>query len=109
MTLIYYFKIEYIMGFNNIKFISNNVRAIKNSDKRIKIFEYLKKKVNSNGVLFLQETHSCEKDEKKWNDGNTILFAWNSKLLRICYRILKSKFFYSRGKKNGQNWSPFTS
>ena len=69
MTLIYYFKIEYIMGFNNIKFISNNVRAIKNSDKRIKIFEYLKKKVNSNGVLFLQEKHSCEKDEKKWNDG----------------------------------------
>ena len=20
-------------------------------------------------MLFLQETHSCEKDEKKWNDG----------------------------------------
>ena len=53
------------MGFNNIKFISNKVRGIKNSDKRIKIFEYLKNKVDSNGVVFLQETHSCEKDKKK--------------------------------------------
>ena len=52
------------MGCNNIKFISHNVRGIKNSDKRIKLFEYLKNKVDSNGVLFLQETHSSEKDEK---------------------------------------------
>ena len=58
------------MGCNNIKFISHNVRGIKNSDKRIKIFEYLKNKVDSNGVLFLQETHSCEKDKKS---GITIL------------------------------------
>ena len=58
------------MGCNNIKFISYNVRGIKNSDKRIKIFQYLKNKVDSNGVLFLQETQSCEKDEKS---GITIL------------------------------------
>ena len=52
------------MGCTNIQFISNNVQVIKNSDKRIDIFEYLKNKVNSRGVLFLQKTNSYEKDEK---------------------------------------------
>ena len=36
--------------------------------KRIKIFEYLKNYVTSNGFIFLQETHSSVKDEKLWND-----------------------------------------
>ena len=52
------------MGCNNIKFILNNISEIKNSDKRIKIFEYLKNKVDFNGVVFLKETHSCLKDKK---------------------------------------------
>ena len=38
------------MGCSNMKCITNNVRGIKNSDKSIKIFEYLKNKFNSNGV-----------------------------------------------------------
>ena len=65
------------MGCNNIQFISNNVQGIKNWDKRIKIFENLKSKVDSNEVLFLQETHSCEKDEKKGNDDfkGTLFFS----------------------------------
>ena len=53
------------MGCNKLKSILNNIREIKNSDKRIKIFEYLKNKADSNGVVFLQETHSCEKEGKK--------------------------------------------
>ena len=65
MTLIYHFVIKlYLLGCNNIKFIANNVWGMKNSDKRIKIFEYLKNKVDSNRVVFLQEMHSCEKDKK---------------------------------------------
>lgn len=52
----------------NIKFISNNVRGIKNSGKRINTFDQLKNKVGFNGFLFLQQTNSCEKDKKKWND-----------------------------------------
>ena len=35
-------------------------------------------------------------------------FAWNRKLLWCCYRILKSKTLYSRGKKSEKKWSPFT-
>ena len=53
------------MGWNNIKLISNNVPGINNSDKRIKIFEYFKNKVDSNGELFFEETRSCKNDENK--------------------------------------------
>ena len=45
-----------------LHFISNNVKEMQNSLKRIKIFEYLKTNLGSNGFLLLQETHS------KWAD-----------------------------------------
>ena len=53
---------------NKITFISNNVKGIQNSGKRIKLFEYLKSCVTVNGFIFLQETHSCINDEIKWRD-----------------------------------------
>ena len=67
---------------NNIKFISNNVREMKNSDRRIKVFEYLKSNVDSIRVLFLEETHSCEKDQIKLKDD------------------FKGKLFFSHVTKN---------
>ena len=51
-----------------LQFISNNVKGLQNSLKSIKIFEYLKNNLGSNGLLFLQETHSSLADEKKWAD-----------------------------------------
>ena len=39
-------------------FISNNVKGIRSSEKRLKIFEYLKNNIHYNGFVFLQETHS---------------------------------------------------
>ena len=53
---------------NNLSFISNNVKGLQAISKRIKIFEYLKNYVISNGFIFHQETHSSIKDEKIWND-----------------------------------------
>ena len=53
---------------SEITFISNNVKGIQNSVKRIKLFEYLKSYVTGNGFIFLQETHSCINDEIKWRD-----------------------------------------
>ena len=49
-------------------FISNKVKGIQANDKRIKLFEYLRKYVIPNGFVFLQETHSTENDEKQWKD-----------------------------------------
>ena len=41
-----------------LHFISNNVKGMQNSLKRIKIFECLKNNIGSNGFLLLQEIRS---------------------------------------------------
>ena len=41
------------MNVDNLKFISNNVEGIQTSEKRIKIFKYLKNSVSPNGFIFL--------------------------------------------------------
>ena len=51
-----------------IQFISNKVKGLQNSVKRIKIFVYLKNNLGSNGNLFLHETHSSLAVGKKWAD-----------------------------------------
>ena len=66
----------------NLSFTSNNVKGIQAVSKRIKIFEYLKKYVTSNGFIFIQETHSSVKDEKVWSDE------------------FEGQLFFSRGKTN---------
>ena len=52
----------------NLNFVSNTVKGIQATSKRLKIFEYLKNYVMCNGFIFLQETHSSIKDEKTWKD-----------------------------------------
>ena len=56
------------MNSDGLKFISNNVKGIQKSVKRIKIVEYSKNSISSNGFIFLQETHSSVADEKRWCD-----------------------------------------
>ena len=67
---------------NNLSFISNNVKGLQAISKRVKIFEYLKNYVTSNGFIFLQETHSSVKDEKLWIDE------------------FEGQLFFSHGKTN---------
>ena len=62
-----------------LQFISNNVKELEKSLKRIKIFQYLKNNLGSEGFLFLQETHSSLADDKKWADeskGPIFFFTW---------------------------------
>ena len=65
-----------------LHFISNNVKGMQNSPKRIKVFAYLKHNLRSNGFLLLQETHSSLADQKKWADE------------------LEGPIFFSHGKTN---------
>ena len=51
------------------KFISNNVKGFRSSEKRLKIFEYLKSNIHHKGFVFLQEIHSLKQYEKKWKDN----------------------------------------
>ena len=79
---------------NKITFISNNVKGIQNSVKRIKLFEYLKSCVTENGFNFLQEIHSCISDEIKWRDEfNSELFFFHGKtnLCRVAVGFYRSK------------------
>ena len=52
----------------NYNFISSNVKEIKASEKRLKLFQYLRNNINNNGFIFLQEIHSSSSDEQKWNE-----------------------------------------
>ena len=77
-------------GSNNLTFLTNNVKGLQSSKKRIKLIEYFKSKLNHNGFLFLQETHSTIKSENTWvNDFNGPRFfshgASNSCSVLIAY------------------------
>ena len=50
----------------SLSFITNNVKGIQSSKKRLKLIEYFQDKIGSTGVLFLQETHFNSKIEQKW-------------------------------------------
>ena len=67
---------------NTLKFISNNVNGIQSTKKRLKLIEYFKSNLNSEGFLFLQETHSTLKDEVNWTQE------------------FKGQLFFSHGKSN---------
>ena len=72
------FIVTWIMN-SNYNFISNNVKGIKASERRLKLFEYLRSNINNDGFVFLQETHSLLKDKQKWKDnvkGPLFFFTW---------------------------------
>ena len=75
--------------------ISNNVKGIKESEKRQKLFEYLKNSINDNGFIFLQETHSLSNDELKWkNDiGGPLFFTRKNKFLWGGNRLMWNRRF----------------
>ena len=52
----------------NFNFVSNNVKGLQSSKKRLKLFEYFRNKISPNGIVFLQETHSTKNNEIKWKD-----------------------------------------
>ena len=47
--------------------LSNNVKGLQSTKKRLKLFNFLKNKIGPKGILFLQETHSSV--ETKEMDG----------------------------------------
>ena len=50
---------------NNINFLTYNVKGLQQKQKRVKIYNYVKEKVK-HGCVLLQETHSCDNDQKTW-------------------------------------------
>ena len=65
------------MGYGNINTISYNIKWIQKYHKRNKIFDSLRKNVNPNGLIFLQEKDSFFK-EKNFKEQ---LFSSHVKLI----------------------------
>ena len=58
---------------NQLKFnfLTNSVKGLQSSEKRVKIFEYFNNKIGHRGTFFLQETNSSVDIEKQCNDDLT--------------------------------------
>ena len=60
---------------DKLSFFTNNVKGIKTSEKRLKLFEYFRNLKHSfGGFVFLQETHFSVDVEK----NGTLIFKDNS-------------------------------
>ena len=69
----------------NYNFVSNNIKGIQVSKKRLKLFEYLKSNINFNSFMLFQETHSSLNDEKQWKDefNGPLFFSHCKKILAV--------------------------
>ena len=82
---------------NSLSFITNNMKEMQSSKKRLKLTQYFKDKIGSTGALFLQETCSDSKVEQKWKEdfkapaffSRKVKFLWRLNCLlwnRTAYR-----------------------
>ena len=87
---------------NSLTFLTNNVKGLQSSKRRIKLIEYFKSKLNHNEFLSLQETHSTIKNQNTWvNNFNGLVFfshgASNSCGVLIAY-LGKTSFVLNKQK-----------
>ena len=69
---------------NSARFITNQVKGMQSLKKRLKLMQYVKDKIGSNGILFLRETHFDGKVKQKWRKefkGSIFFFSRNVKFL----------------------------
>ena len=60
---------------NKFKMITFNVKGLQNRLKRLNVLNFGKEKIQNNGLLLFQETHSAKKDLKGWkNDWKGDIF-----------------------------------
>ena len=45
----------------NFNFLTKNAKGLQSTKKRLKLFNFLKNKMDPKGILFLQETHKKQK------------------------------------------------
>ena len=64
---------------SSFNFVTHNVKGLGDKKKRLKQFKRLQDEVKNKGIIFIQETHSCEASHKKWINEfgkcNKLLFS----------------------------------
>ena len=89
---IYVIMIYFTMNYNILIFLSNNVKGIRTSQKRIRLFEYGKSYATSNRSVFLQKIYLTTSDGMKWVDEfNCKLSRKNIFMLRFKWLLWKQK------------------
>ena len=80
---------------SDITIISLNVKGLQSDQKRRDIFNYLRNKKSS--IIFLQETHSSEKDEKRWTAewGHKCFFSHGNTNSAGVMILFQNNFEYS--------------
>ena len=89
------------------------MNGIQSTKKRLKLIKNFKNNLNSEGFLFLQETHSTLKDEVNWTQkfNGQLFFShgkYNSCVVLICYFGSKNLTIGSKiADKDGnfRNWT----
>ena len=97
-------KKEQLSNASDFNFLSNNVKGLQSSKKRLKLFEYFKNRISPEGNLFLQETHSSKVTEKTWSDEfNGYLFFPHGKTNSCVLVGFYGNINYSIKKKLSDN------
>ena len=83
-----------------LNLISSDVQDLQSYKKQLKFFKYLKNKSCSNGILFLQGTHSTEENEIKWiHDFNGQIHYSHGKSNLCSVFIAYGRIMYTVWKK----------
>ena len=71
-------KKQQLSNTSDFNFLSNNVKWLQSSKKRLKLFQYFKNKISPKGIFFLQETHSLKVTKNIWSDefNGDIFFSY---------------------------------
>ena len=75
-------KKEQLLNASDFNLLSNNVKGLQSSKRRLKLFHFFESKISPKGILFLKETHYLKVTEKIW------------------YNELNGDLFFSKGKTN---------
>ena len=61
----------------NFDILSRKVRGLGDYQKRYKLFNWVKKHMSKNAIVFMEETHSSDKTGKQWQQlwGGSIKFS----------------------------------
>ena len=93
-------------SFDNLSFITNNVKGIQSLKKRLKLIEYFKSKITTHRILFLQKTHSSSDGKRKWRDdfgGNTFFSHGKRNSCGVLISYIGTQNFVVNNQKTDNN------
>ena len=57
-------KKEQLLNTSDFNLLSNNIKGLQSSKRRLKLFQFFESNISTKGILFLKETHYLKVTEK---------------------------------------------